>query len=469
MIWKNIQRIGYLPKLLLGILSLGLSVEVAFAGAFAIREQSATSQGTSYSDAATCGTGKSISSMYFNPAGVTCADSKSVTESVNSLILPKSEITTNNAGTNPFTIGLGSPGDIGVDAFVGASYGATRLTDNVFLGLAVNAPFGLRTKADVPHAGVFYAATSEVFSLNFNPIIGFNWGDKFSFGAGLQAQYFDVRLTQAIPGLPGVPAAAVGGIELKAEDWGFGFTLGGMFRPFEGTEVGIGFRSGIKHTLDGALRGPVGFFAGNPALAPLALTNSTGLTTEAKIRLPEILTLSLSQEVTDALTLSASYEWTNWSVFDTFDVTSPQTATGATGITLPFEYNDGHFFAVGAEFQAMEKLALRAGIGYEISPIDNSNRAIRLPDDDRLWLSAGATYDPTDYLSFTGAYSFLTTFDTSINITPSNPIFNASAFAGTYSGSVDASVHILSVSAKVKLDKVPFLKGLLDNGKDSLL
>lgn len=455
-------------KLSVAVLCVGVATEDVFAGAFAIREQSAHGQGTSFAGAGVCGPHNSISSMYFNPAGVTCVDSKSVTESVNSLILPRSEITTNVAGTNPFTLGLGSPGDIGVDAFVGASYGATRLTENVYLGLAVNAPFGLRTKANFPHAGIFYGATSEVFSLNFNPVIGFNWGDKFSFGGGFQAQYFDVRLTQAIPGLPGIPAPAVGGIELKAEDWGFGFTLGGMFRPFEGTEFGIGFRSGIKHTLNGALRGPLGFFAANPALAPVAATNSGGLAVESKIRLPEMLTLSLTQEVTDALTLSASYEWTNWSVFDTFAVTSTQTPTGTTGVTLPFEYQDGHFFAIGAEYQAMERLALRAGVGYELSPIDESNRAIRLPDDDRLWLSAGATYDATDYLSLTGGYSFLTTFDTSINITPANPIFNASAFAGAYSGEVDASVHIVSVSAKIKLDKVPFLKGLLDNGKDSL-
>lgn len=453
-----------------GFVGLILSLDQASAGAFAIREQSTVSQGTSYSDAATCGTGKSISHMFFNPAAVTCSKSKSVTETSNSLILPKSEVTTNAAGTNPFTVGLGSPGDIAIDAFVGSSFGATRLTDNIYVGLGISAPYGLRTKADNPHAGVFYGATSEALSVNLTPTIGFNWQDKFSFGAGLQMQYLDVRLTNAIPGLPGVPPAAVGTVELKAEDWDFGFTLGAMFRPFEGTQIGIGYRSRIGHDLDGALRGPLGFFASNPLLAPVALTNAGGLAAQTEVTTPDVVTISLTQKVTDQVTLSASYEWTNWSVFDTFAVTSNQTPTGLTGITLPFEYVDGHLFSVGGEYQYNEKLAVRAGIGYELSPIEDDTRAIRLPDNDRLWLSAGGTYDPTEYLSISGAYSFLTAFDTPIDINAANgnPVFNASAFAGNYSGDVDANVHIFSVSAKVKLDKVPFLKGLFDNGKKGI-
>ena len=61
----------------------------ASAGGFAVREQSALHQGASFAGAAS---GSDLSTMYWNPAGVTVVDGTN-TASHNSLILPYSDIT----------------------------------------------------------------------------------------------------------------------------------------------------------------------------------------------------------------------------------------------------------------------------------------------------------------------------------------------------------------------------------------
>jgi long-chain fatty acid transport protein len=116
---------------------------------------------------------------------------------------------------------------------------------------------------------------------------------------------------------------------------------------------------------------------------------------------------------------------------------------------LPFEYDDGWFFSAGAEFDVTERVALRAGVGYELSPLDDNNRTYRLPDNDRLWLSAGASVQATERVSFDLGYSFLKAADTDLEASETfggeGPDAN-----GPFSGEADSHVHIISAAVKVR-------------------
>src|SRR5688572_23859047 len=113
----------------------------AQAGGFAVREQSAYYQGMSFAGS---GTGDTLSSMYWNSAAAAAAPGLNA-ESHIAIIVPDSEITASGGGA--LLLGLGSEsGDIADPAFVPASYGNYQLTDQLYLGLAINSGFGLVTK-----------------------------------------------------------------------------------------------------------------------------------------------------------------------------------------------------------------------------------------------------------------------------------------------------------------------------------
>ena len=116
----------------------------AYAGAFALREQSATGQGMSFAGVAS-GSGRA-SSMYWNPATITM-NPGFVSEWHGAGVIPRTDITptlTRPAGLQA----LGPSGDIGVDGFVPASYTTFQLNDRLWVGLYTGAPFGSDDEAE---------------------------------------------------------------------------------------------------------------------------------------------------------------------------------------------------------------------------------------------------------------------------------------------------------------------------------
>jgi long-chain fatty acid transport protein len=372
--------------------------------------------------------------MFWNPATITMVPGFQSSLSL-SAIIPQTEITP-LAGTNPFLLTLGPSGDLGLDAVLPASYTGYQFNDRLWLGLYTGAPFGLATKPGPVWAGQIYARTTQVKNYEAQPTIGYRVNDWLSVGASLRVQYFDVRFNSAI-GLPGNPLAAftrfapTGGLE--GDSYGFGYSFGATITPFIGTKIGIGFRSGIEHELEGDLN------VGGP-LRPI----------RANIILPESVSLGLQQQVTDSLSISATAEWTNWSRLGFPRVEDVATGNLAAVPFIPLDWEDGWFFSIGGEYRVLPALTLRAGFAYEISPITDEVRSPRLPDNDRYWLSAGASYQFNPKLSVDFGYSYIFTDDTQVRITPGHPAFNPAV--GPLVGDVDSDVHILSFGIRYRWD-----------------
>ncbi len=403
--------------------ALSMVASSAFAGAFALREQSSYFQGMSFAGYGT--SGGSISSMYWNPASLIGAQQGLTIEAHNTGLFPSSDINGTLSGGFLGTSSIGS-GDIASDAFIPASYAAYRLNEKLIFGVGINAPFGLSTKPEQNWAAQFYSRSSSVFSLNVNPTVALQINDMFAIAIGVQAQYLDVSLKSAdATSGAGFPRSN----QISGDDIGFGVTAGLTVRPFEGTEIGLGYRSGVGHDLDGDL------FAGG-------VTTAIGL----GVVTPDMINLSAKQKVTDKIRVLGTVEWTNWS-----RLKSPRAindATGAEATVLHFNYDDGWFFSLGGEYDFSEKLTFRGGVGYEISPIDEDIRSTRLPDNNRWWLSAGASYTFNEHLAFDVGYTHIIPESTDINIDSSHQDYNA-AF-GTYSGDVDSSVNIISAALRYK-------------------
>ncbi|RXF75195.1 transporter [Hansschlegelia zhihuaiae] len=413
-------------RLLSGVVTLAALVasHEANAGAFALREQSATGQGMSFAGMA-AGGGDSLSGMFWNPAVVNQVEHLQGEQHL-SFIAPSSKIEVSDATKGLVGALGGTPrdgGDIGEYALLGASYSAYRVSDQVSVGLSINTPFGLATDPHHNWAGQTYARSSQVRSINAAPTVGYQVNDWLSIAGGVQIQYFDIQLRQAL-GLPQGSQNAT----LTGDDIGVGFTAGMTIAPVEGTSVGVGFRSSIEHKLKGNLSVP-----------------GPNVKIKAEVDLPEQVTIGLRQRVTEDLTLLAGGEWTNWSRLDSVAVKAR--TGGATVTTLPFGYKDGWFVSGGAEYRFTPALTGRAGVAYEWSPITDKVRSNRLPDDDRWWLSAGGSYNHSDRLAFDLGYSYIFVPGKSkIDIKAGDPDF----VGLPYSAKSKSEVHIVSAAVRYK-------------------
>jgi long-chain fatty acid transport protein len=378
--------------------------------------------------------------MFWNSAAAAAAPGMN-TETHVTLVIPHAEIeATGGALVDVFGLDRDS-GSIGDPTAVPASYANYQVSDRLFLGLAINGQYGFTTKPENPDfAGTPIATTSKIFSINFNPTVAYKVSPELTIGVGAQIMYADLRLrssnSEAITGALTGGQIISGGRTTEADDVGFGATAGVMWKPLPGTTIGIGYRSAIELEGKGTC---TGFGLSNLAAGPFGAECLVGVGVTADLTLPDMVTASIRQRVDERWTVLGTVEWTNWSRVGS--EAEFKDSDGNVVDVFPLGYDDGWFFSVGAEYAWSPFTTLRAGLGYEVSPISDEVRNVSLPDNDRIWLSVGASTRLTDKITVDIGYTHLFVKDASID-TPS-PL-GGSLLTAESSGDVD----IVSASFK---------------------
>ncbi len=273
------------------ISGLSVSTQANAADAFGVTAQSAYFNGMANAGAAA---GGDISSMYWNPAATAAQPGINFSSNVTGAFISAKENATGGA-----LVGTGrDSADVGVNSLPLSSFATYQASDRLFLGLAVNAPFGLTTKADNAWVGSALASTSRIFSIDINPTAAYKITPELTVGVGVQAMWLKARLDDSGLAAAGIPN------KIGTEDgWGFGATAGILWQPREGTSLGLGYRSAVDIDYSGTLASN-GFAHYN-----LPYSNSISGT----LPLPDTLTFSARQALSPRLTVLGTVEWQNWS------------------------------------------------------------------------------------------------------------------------------------------------------------
>lgn len=420
------------------------------ASGFALREQSGSALGNAFAGA-TAGA-EDISYMFFNPAGLTRHQGSQIAATT-SLIVPQARFHSGSgstAGGTPIR-GSNGGGDVTEDMILPAFYAmwdAQRdlgLSQNVRLGVGVNAPYGLETEYEEQWIGRYHALHSHLETVNVNPVVAWEALPGLSIGGGVQFQYVDAKLTNAVDfgtigaavGVPGLrPTQADGWAKVDGDDYGWGYNFGVLYEPWVGTRVGAAYRSAIHHRLDGDER-----FSNVPAPLRGTFRNTSA---EAALDLPETVSFGIHQDISNSVSVMGEAAWTRWSRFNelriTFDNTpQPESMTEE-------EWEDTWFFALGATWRPDDQWALKLGIAYDEDPVPDRTRTPRVPSSDRKWISVGATYEPFSNLKLDIGYTHVFFDEASIDLPTSAP---GNTFRGNLEGKVEASVDIIAVQAQL--------------------
>jgi len=428
------------------------------AAGFAIREQSGTAQTSAFAGATAAA--KDISYMFFNPAALARHKGNQTHASL-SYIIPEAEFEDGEATTSA-AIGGGiaiggaaTSGDIGEDALVPAAYLSTEIADGVVFGLGVNAPFGLTTENDDGWIGRYHALRSELTTVNINPALAIRASDQFAFGLGIQLQYVDTELTNAIDfGSIGaaaeidgaVPTAQDGEVELEADDWGVGFNLGALYMPSDKTRFGLAFRSEIDHTADGTADFTNDDAGIADALNVGGLFVDTGA--QADVTTPATISAGAYHEYENGLALMAEVAWTDWSVFDELRVEfdNPDQDDNVT----TEDWNDSWFVALGASYQLSPDFRVNGGIAFDETPIPDDTRTPRVPGSNRYWVAVGGEYDLTSGISLNASYTHIFMEDGDIDLEAGVDPGGENFFRGDLSGSFDNQIDIFTIGGTVR-------------------
>lgn len=409
--------------LLLGVGNLNS----AYAAGFALIEQSASGFGNAYAGMAA--RGDDASTQFFNPANLSLLPVGRQMVLGLSLVKPSAKLDDARASQQGTPIPGNGGGDAGVLAMVPNFYYADDLGNKLKFGLGVTVPYGLSSEYNKGWVGRYHALDSELMTLNINPAISWQATETLALGGGINLQYVKARLSNAIdssalcmrsPLAGACPGAGLGQIgnaaadsyvKLEGDDLSWGFNLGLVYKPTEGTTLGAAYRSHIKHELKGEAD-----FRRSPQInqLPQLAGRLTDGDITAGLSLPETVSLSLAQRVTDKLELLADVTWTNWSRFKELRVKFDN--VGQADNVTTTSWNDSYRYSLGGNYRYSDDVTLRLGVALDQSAVpDAQHRTPRIPDADRVWFAAGASWKLDAYNTIDFGYAYLRMKDAKIN------------------------------------------------------
>ena len=310
-------------------------------------------------------------------------------------------------GRSPTGASLNSD-NIAPTAWVPNMHFVAPINDQFGWGASVTSNYGLATEFGDNYAAGAFGGKTDLETLNLNLSGAYRLDSHWSFGVGFDAVYAKAKieryagdLGKVVAGsgaLPPALARQVAGIPadtqiayLKGDEWGFGWNAGILYELDKNNRYGFTYRSEVKIDFDGDYKSSLPS-AYNQILGNFGLPMGTnGSTTggSLSLHLPEMWELSGYNKVAPQWAIHYSLTYTSWSQFQELK------ATNSKGDTLFYKdesFRDAYRIALGTTYYMDDNWTFRTGIAFDDSPVPADKRSISIPDQDRFWLSAGATY-----------------------------------------------------------------------------
>ncbi|GAA4038572.1 outer membrane protein transport protein [Hymenobacter glaciei] len=304
-------------------------------------------------------------------------------------------------------------------------------------GIAVYTPAGSKLVYADGWEGRAALTQIDLKSVFVQPTLSYAITPQLSVGAGLTILALgSVNLQRDISALP-YPGAT---IELDGKTkTQFGVNAGIMFKPSEKLSVGISYTSKVNAMVeDGTVtvKGLPDATPGSPSYSASRRINPgfTATNFAASLPIPAHAAIGIGLMPTEKLTIGLDVVWTQWSAYrelrfdfsgnngngDYAAVGTPgqpgsfPASTGTPGLVggnntsiSKRNYQDVLAFRLGAQYKVTEALTVRGGVVYDQSPVRDGYVTPETPDNDRLALTTGLSYDVSEKFGIDASYQFI--------------------------------------------------------------
>ncbi len=424
-----------------GLVTIVLLARQAPGAAFFVQEQSITGMGRAY--AGESAAADTAATIFFNPAGLTYLERPQV-HGAGYAILPSADF--DDEGTVARTSGtFGEPRPVaGNDG--GNPYGPTAfgnfyasmpvVQDRVWVGLGVTAPYGLLIVYNSRWFGRYDSTKSRLQTWNFAPTVAVRATDWLSLGLSLNIEYARALLRGAIPNPTtrgGPTAGGDGRATIKGDDTAVGFTLGAIAQPTEQARIGVAWRWGITHELEGTVN--------VTGLQGLLRPGNEFVGGSADLDLPQTVMIGGLYDVSPTVRLLAQVNWFGWSSFEAIEIVPDR---GPPQVD-PQNFTNTVAVGGGVEWEIVDGLRLRTGFQWDQTPTVDRFRNTRIPDEDRFLVAAGLTYRLTEDID--AQFGYLHAFVEEAQFDRTRPFFGGTPLASTYRLRASASAFVNIVGA----------------------
>lgn len=210
-----------------------------------------------------------------------------------------------------------------------------------YLGIGTYSNFGAGFEFDDdPSHGVYGEIRSIIGVVSLNPTVAYQINHQLV--VAIQA---NIAYTKAEIDLP----VSMEALRTDSEGFGFGGTVGLLYKPIAPLSIGLKWRSQLKFSLDG----------------DATLSHNKGDDFKLYLYYPQAVTIGIGYALTNKLTLELDYTWYDWSYFgrsrfsyDTWDFLDGPMSKGM---------KDCYRICAGAEYSLKSNIALWTGYFYNRS------------------------------------------------------------------------------------------------------
>lgn len=407
------------------------------AAGFQLAEYSATGLGRAYAGEAAMA--DNASAQWRNPAMLTYLEGTQVSAGaiyVNPNVDVEGTVTHQQLGKTH-----ASSNDFAHDAVIPNFYLSHQLNEQVALGFALGTNYGMETDLGTEFAASHFGNQASVISKEANLNIAYQILPQLSIGGGVRYVMGEGHFGATAPAKNLIRHPVTNNVMtlpkgttlkyMEGEDHSWGWQVGSAWQINQDHRVGFAYKSEVVMDFEGHAEG-VSYGSYKPGMM--------------SVTLPATAELASFHQLNDQWAIHASINWTDWSSFKELIAVFPE----KSDLIKSENWEDNYRFALGTTYQYDAKLALRAGVAYDTSAVDDKNRTATIPETDRTWVSVGGSYVATPQLTLDAGFTYIFAKDATINEPRDASDLPAAAIGGAFTGNVSGNVWLIGVQANYR-------------------
>ncbi|BCK06358.1 47 kDa outer membrane protein [Vibrio cholerae] len=407
------------------------------AAGFQLAEYSATGLGRAYAGEAAMA--DNASAQWRNPAMLTYLEGTQVSAGaiyVNPNVDVEGTVTHQQLGKTH-----ASSNDFAHDAVIPNFYLSHQLNEQMALGFALGTNYGMETDLGTDFAASHFGNQASVISKEANLNIAYQILPQLSIGGGVRYVMGEGHFGATAPAKNLIRHPVTNNVMtlpkgttlkyMEGEDNSWGWQVGSAWQINQDHRVGFAYKSEVVMDFEGHAEG-VSYGSYKPGMM--------------SVTLPATAELASFHQLNDQWAIHASINWTDWSSFKELTAVFPE----KSDLIKSENWEDNYRFALGTTYQYDAKLALRAGVAYDTSAVDDKNRTATIPETDRTWVSVGGSYVATPQLTLDAGFTYIFAKDATINEPRDASDLPAAAIGGAFTGNVSGNVWLIGVQANYR-------------------
>ncbi|MDV2301524.1 outer membrane protein transport protein [Vibrio cholerae] len=407
------------------------------AAGFQLAEYSATGLGRAYAGEAAMA--DNASAQWRNPAMLTYLEGTQVSAGA-IYVNPNVDVegTVNHAQLGKTHA---SSNDFAHDAVIPNFYLSHQLNEQMALGFALGTNYGMETDLGTDFAASHFGNQASVISKEANLNIAYQILPQLSIGGGVRYVMGEGHFGATAPAKNLIRHPVTNNVMtlpkgttlkyMEGEDNSWGWQVGSAWQINQDHRVGFAYKSEVVMDFEGHAEG-VSYGSYKPGMM--------------SVTLPATAELASFHQLNDQWAIHASINWTDWSSFKELTAVFPE----KSDLIKSENWEDNYRFALGTTYQYDAKLALRAGVAYDTSAVDDKNRTATIPETDRTWVSVGGSYVVTPQLTLDAGVTYIFAKDATINEPRDASDQTAAAIGGAFTGNVSGNVWLIGVQANYR-------------------